>query len=271
MTFDEYLAINALNWSTLKRLTVSPRALEWEAQNPKAPTDAMKLGTAIHCAVLEPDEFTRRYIVKPDFGDMRRKENKSARAEWEEKCSGLFANGAEMISVSDYDTARRVAEAIEAHGPANEILGEGVKERSIVWTHPETGIKCKGRLDVCGSRVVDLKSHSKATLREIIEDAARRDYHGQLAWYHDGAVQSEVLAAGAPLPCAVFVQTVAPYDVAVLDMEQAPETFDAGRELYESLIRKYDGCKTANWWPGMAPEPVAWTLPRWKVRESNER
>ena len=266
MTFDEYLAIDALNWSTLKRLTISPLSLHWDAQHPKAPTAAMRLGSAIDCALLTPDVFEKTYLVMPDFGDMRFKVSKEKKKEWEEEFSPLIDSGSLVVSHDVKQTILRCASSIDANDSARELV-TGKAQRTLTWIHEQTGIKCKGRPDVFESRIVDLKSTSHASLREIMNDAARRDYHGQVAWYHHGAAVNGELPPDAQLPCAVFVQTVAPYDVAVLDMEMAPETFAAGLAMGEELIRKYDGCKTANWWPGMAPEPVAWTLPRWKERE----
>src|SRR6056297_780015 len=44
---------------------------------------AMALGSAIHTAVLEPDEYTNRYIVKPEGLNGRTKEGK----EFAKKCA----------------------------------------------------------------------------------------------------------------------------------------------------------------------------------------
>src|SRR5262245_29847218 len=52
-----------LNWSTLKHMAVSAKLLKWRMEHPEPETPALVLGTAIHCAVLEPQEFQKRWIV----------------------------------------------------------------------------------------------------------------------------------------------------------------------------------------------------------------
>src|ERR1017187_1777537 len=54
MPFEEYLAVDALSGSSLMPMRRSPLTFVWNRDNPQAPTDAMKLGTVIHTAILEP-------------------------------------------------------------------------------------------------------------------------------------------------------------------------------------------------------------------------
>lgn len=257
----KYEDIQALNWSTLKILNESPKALRYAAENPREPTPAMRLGTAIHCAVLEPERFAREYITEPKFGDLRKTDNKKAKAEFYQ----TLPDGALIVSDNDSEVILRCAEALSKRDDALELLG-GKKEQVAQWVHDGTGIKCKGRLDVAGGRVVDLKTTSLKSVREILNDAARRDYHGQCAWYDDGSREAGIVT-GRDLPAAVFVQTVVPFDVVILDMNECPDTYEDGRTLYESLIQQYQGCQTAQWWPGMAPSAIPWTLPKWKTNE----
>jgi hypothetical protein len=118
-------------------------------------------------------------------------------------------------------------------------------------------------------RVIDLKTTKDPLPRLFARDAARYLYHGQIAWYHDGAIASGALAShAAGPPMIVAVQTVEPYDVAVYFVSEA--TLEAGRALVRRLIDRLAACQAADIWPGVAPEPVWLELPRWADERDEE-
>ena len=259
---DRYETINALNWSTLKLINDSPRALTYAAENKRKDTGWMQLGRAIHCWALERSQFIRRYAEAPDFGDLRTKEGKAKRAAFLADLGDR-----EMLTAKQSTIVYAAGKSLSEHKIARKLL-EGKHEQIITWTHPGTSIACKGRIDVASDRVVDLKSTSLSNIRMILSDAASRLYHGQSAWYHDGAITSGLLTPDALLPANVWVQNEAPFDVVCAEMTE--ETFEAGQELYERLIAQYRGCQAAGWWPGMAPEMVEWVLPKWALRSEEQ-
>lgn len=304
MTAD-YDAIEAMNWSTLKHLAVSPKMLRWRVDNPRPDTPALTRGRAIHCAVLEPERWASEYRRQPDFGDLRTNRGKAARAEWlaelagdgciarpyfdsrtkagkaaradfeasvptgvrvlvgDEDAADVLGDRVTVLTADEYDLAERCAEAVREHPKASELLRGGRAEETATWTDEETGVRCKGRLDfVRPVGVLDVKSSRQPTLRQMVADMARLLYHGQLAWYHDGAIASGIVPLGsAELPRVIFVQTVEPYDVVPAFL--GPLDLDRGRQLYRSLLRKYVACDAADWWPGMAPDEIELDLPTW--------
>jgi hypothetical protein len=284
IAFEDYSNIEAMNWSTLKQIDISPAWLKHRIDHPEESDDkaAWRQGRTTHCATLEPERFIDDYVVEPDFAQMARDKFGSLRtkeaqlyrdvnsAEWFEKNN---RPGVEVISQSEMDIALRSARAIRANPIAARLLERSKCEQVIRWHDPETGIECKGRVDINCGRIVDLKTTRRSTIREILADAVRFGYHGQVAWYHDGAVLSGVLPKDSPLPAAIFVNASANTtfaDVAVLDMSLVPWTFEAGQRLYRKLIQLYMGCKIADKWPGMAPAIVPWTLPDWAMLENGE-
>ena len=69
-TNADYHADPAISASHLKAVMQSPYHY-WsrflDPQRPTAePTSAMRLGSLAHCAVLEPDELSKRYAIAPD-------------------------------------------------------------------------------------------------------------------------------------------------------------------------------------------------------------
>ena len=273
----KYEDINALNFSTLKHIAVSPAYLRYVMDNPeeKGDTDAYRRGRAIHCATLEPERFERDFIVVPDFdqmardkyGSLRTKEAQqsrdTARAEWESSANPE----AEQITEENRETALRCASAVLSHPKACDLLSGARFEQAVQWIHPETGIHCKGRLDIVTDRIVDLKSTRHNTMREVARAAAQYDYHVQCAWYHDGA-KTAGLIDGNKHPAMIVVHATPGskfVDVAVLDMDLNPFTLDAGRRTYEKWINLYAGCLSANLWPGMCSGSEEWTVPQWKL------
>lgn len=64
-TFAEYQAINAVNISTLIHILESPKAYAHALASPSSDSPALAQGRALHCLVLEPSEFSRRYVISP--------------------------------------------------------------------------------------------------------------------------------------------------------------------------------------------------------------
>jgi hypothetical protein len=285
MNHLEYSAIKAINWSTLKKIDISPAWLRHCIDHPEEDKDkaAWRQGRATHCATLELERFLDDYVVQPNFdqmardatdGSLRTNKAKALRdaysAEWFEQNN---RPDVEIISQEEMDIALRSATAIRANKHAMALLKGAACEQVIRWHDPETGIECKGRSDIVCGRIVDLKTTRRNTMRELLMDAARFDYHAQVAWYHDGAVLAGLID-GKTQPAGIFVNAPAAstfVDVVVLDMELTPmEVLEAGRRKYKKLIELYMGCTATKTWPGMASAPMPWSIPEWKLMEDEE-
>jgi len=59
----EYHALTAIGHSSIVKAMRSPAHYKEAVDNPKAPTPAMELGTAVHAAILEPENFRKEYSV----------------------------------------------------------------------------------------------------------------------------------------------------------------------------------------------------------------
>ena len=67
----EYQAIAAINWSAIEGGFIdgefSPLHYKHAIAQPDEETDAMREGTALHMALLEPERFERDVVVMPEF------------------------------------------------------------------------------------------------------------------------------------------------------------------------------------------------------------
>ena len=251
MTFEEYIAIDRVNWSTLKSILKSPRHYQHALATPRKDTPALAMGRAVHCAVLEPDELLLRYAVRPDGIDRR---TKAGKEEW---AAFVAANeGKDVLDADDYRRALAIRDAVRSHPvAAGLVTGAGENEQSIVWTRD--GIDCKGRLDrVTPSAIVDLKTARDIDARAFGRTAAAYAYHAQLAWYQDGWER----VTGSRLPCVIVaVESDAPHDVAVIDVDD--DALEAGREDVARALAVLSECRASGEWPGRYPARVGLQLP----------
>jgi exodeoxyribonuclease VIII len=254
ITFDDYCAIEAVNWSSLKDMAVSPRMFRHRTKHPRRDTEALAFGRLFHTALLEPERFAATYVVEPDFGDCRFKENKARRDGWRADHAHR-----ELMSEHDAYTVRAMVAAVREHRVASGLLSEGTAEETITWTDPRTGLACKGRIDWLRRRfVTDIKTTRRETMGAFKRDIRELLYYSQVGWYTDGAVAAGRLEDPEP-PLILGVQDVEPWDVMVVRV--GGEDLDAGRAVWRMLLDRFAACVASDWWPGVAPEIVDLRLP----------
>ena len=247
---SDYGAIEGVNISTLIHIGKSPRHYKWRRDHPSESTDAMKLGTAIHAAVLEPDVFARDYWCN------------AARMRPGQKRGGC------ELTASQYETATAVASSVRSDMVAMRYLMSGEPEVAMQWIDAETGIQCRGRIDwVTPNRVIpDLKSARDVGSFGFCRQAAALEYHTKMAWYADGY---ETIIGHKPEIVVIAVENVAPYDVVCYKLEDDPE-LDAGRDNYKALLSKLQYCTENNDWPGQSGNALQrLVLPRWCLPEED--
>lgn len=229
----------------------------------KEPTPAMKLGTAIHTAVLEPDEFTKRHIVAPVV-DRRTKDGK---ATWEQFLADAEAAGADLISADDFATCQAISQQVRQHPTARKVFANGTPELSAYWTDAETGLLCKCRPDWLGlPLIVDLKSTEDASAEGFAKSAWNYRYWVQAAWYVDGIEQ----ATGQRPDAFVFAafEKSAPYACAFYFADEA--MLDMGRREYRKQLRVLADCKAADKWPGYPTDVLPLGVPPWALKAAND-
>jgi len=293
MNFEEYTEIEALNWSSLKNMHASPLVYHYRKQRPWPDSPAFALGRLVHTAILEPEDLAGRYVavagrIPANWRETHKRLNdhviypgKVRRGKaWDafqadhdqpiltapehERIVGMAAlvGDREVVTEEQLQIATSMARAVRTHEAAGQVFTGGRAEETVQWQDTKTGIPCKGRLDyVTPVRLVDLKTTATIEPRRFSRAAADFLYHGQLAYYHDGAIEAGVLPKDAENPMLVAVQKSEPYDVVVYRLTD--QVLDAGRTLYRSLLDRLHDCQNVNWFPGLAPAPVTLDLPQW--------
>ena len=257
LTNEAYHSLKAVSPSQIKVLGRSPMhyfdQFLAEDREKKEQTDAMKLGTALHTAVLEPDLWDSTIAVPPHSFDRRTKVGKELAAEFERESAGKL-----VLSPDDAEQVRRMADAVRKH-PAARFLLElpGRREASYTWTDPTTGLECKTRPDWHSEDrriVVDVKTTKDASRVEFAKSIANLDYHVQAAWNQD-ALQAEQFIT-------IAVENVRPFAVAVYPASGA--MIAAGQRRIEAAMTLLAECWATGVWPGygeLVQEPIE--LPGW--------
>ena len=242
---DQYHTGPGYSKSQLDLVRRAPGLVQWARNSPYTGSDAADIGTAVHCLLLEPAEFARRYVVEPVFN--RRTNAGKADAE----AFAVNNHDRHILSASDYDTILNMQASVMAHPEAKALLTmPGESESSVYWIDPATGLLCRCRPDrwARAARVmIDVKT---------TDDAAKfhwsvRDYRYdvQAAFYSDGAA-----AVGEPVDLFVFVvvgkrREMGRYPVRVIELDAA--TVEAARIEYQQDLSTVLECQRTKEWPGI--------------------
>jgi hypothetical protein len=254
----DYFSIDALSISMLKELRRSPLHFRHSLTNPKE-SKPMALGTAAHCATLEPERFGSDYAIwsfRTESGRMSPRTGKK----WEEFCAAQA--GKIILTEDDCSDALTMAKAVRSDPIAMKYLEAGEPEVTMQWQR-EDGRLCKGRVDwlthIDGEPcVVGLKTARDCRPYIFGSAAAKLGYALQWFWYMDGYRR---LTGATPRMIEIVVESAAPH--AVVTYVIPDDVLEYGRDQVEELLTILDRCEAEGVWPGPAETELVLTLPSW--------
>ena len=236
LSFAEYAAVDAVNASKLSDFARSPAACRLRMTEPEAQTRAMRLGVAVHVALIEPDSFGSLYA--PVLHDGR---TKAGIAERER----VAESGATALSEQEHAEVLAIARSLYTHPRVASLLARATaREQAAVWTAPQ-GRLCKARRDLVGPGwICDVKTTSDLE-RFSPWQVTDLGYYRQAAWY---AEADRSLTGEAPdhFFLAVAANTP-PHESAVFRLSD--EAMDAGREENRRLLDLFLECERTGAWP----------------------
>jgi exodeoxyribonuclease VIII len=263
MPFAEYLATDAVSHSLLENVRRTPLYALAKKLRPDPSTPSMILGSAIHCAVLEPERFKKVYALQPP-GDGRTKAVKEAREE-------LAAAGFIPLKEEDWEACRMIPENIAKHPAAAKILevATGREVSCFATLISESGIPmdCKIRPDaVCPEQftVVDLKTTVDASPNGFPRQIYNMGYHRGAAFYLDVMrAYTDTKAGAKPYDtyCYIAIQNDLPYEVAVYVLTE--EAVEVGRREYRADFDAWAKCVTKGDFTGFPLGIQNVGLPTW--------
>lgn len=250
--------------SQLDDVAVSPAIYQWRKNAPvdEEKTAALDLGTALHCLLLEPDDFSQRFQIGPEV-NRRTTAGKQEEKEFMERCEN---EGITPITHDDNRKLTLMRDSAMAHPIARWMLeAQGKAEASIYWNDRDTDVLSRCRPDKIITEFnwcVDVKS--TADIMKFQKDFYSYRYHVQDAFYCDGYESHfheiptfAFLAVSTSIDCGRY-----PVQVFILDQQAK----DAGRAEYKSNLSTFAECLSRNEWPGIA----TLSLPFWAKELRND-
>ncbi|OHF41056.1 PD-(D/E)XK nuclease-like domain-containing protein [Salmonella enterica] len=246
---EAYHAGPGVSKSQLDDIAVCPAFYQWRKAAPvdTEKTKALDMGTALHCRLLEPDEFKNRFIIAPEF-NRRTTAGKEEEKAFIESCT---STGKTVMTAEEGRILDFMFDSTMAHPFARMLLEhEGVSEASHYWIDEETGELCRIRPD---KRLVNLpvildvkKVGDMARFSRHVEEFR---YHVQDAMYREGVLRTlgeehkfAFIAVSESIDCGR-------YPVHVFELD--PDDVDTGYRLFRRDLSTWHKCRTSGEWYGV--------------------
>lgn len=240
-----------LGSTRIKALFETPAKFQYLSENPIKTTLAMKIGTAVHTAVFEPDKFPNEVAAAPEC-DRRTKVGKEIFEQFQNE------NAAKLILKPDeYQTVIDMAAAVHGHSEAVRHLDmTPIREQSIQWFDETFQAMCKARPDAFGYKalkgganlILDLKTTAKNanTFRFAAMDFG---YPISAGWYLRGMKKITKQSCRFRF---IAVEKEPPHLVSMHELDEHSEiTIDNAIEAAGRLFRT---CTEAQSWPGWSQD-----------------
>ena len=234
-----------LSASALKAFSKSPNHYVQYVTGTVTATPAMTFGSALHCFVLENDEFENMYAVAPEVD----KRTKAGKEVWKAFVEGTV--GREVLTQQDMGLILEMSAAIREHKPAQDLL-EGCVAFEQMREGEIQGVQFKGIADgLSDGYILDIKTCQDAS-PEAFERTAFNSF------YHEQGVAYQTLF-NVDRFYWIAVEKNPPYNVSVF--MQSEEAFYKARKHLFDLVRRWDN------WDGL-PQSYSkgvftLNLPKW--------
>lgn len=267
---EDYFAIEAASNSGNKKINQSPAHFKYP--EPKADdTRGKQIGSAIHMALLEPDQYAKTYHV----------------AEADDRVSPFYKGLAKDLGgavVLTRPEARRIV-GMQRSAYANSrfagyMKAHGRNELSVVSKDPVTGVPVKVRFDRKGDSMFafDLKKCQDARGSEFSKAIGNYGYYMQIAFYADVWFweTGEKINISRDFPL-VAIEENSPHGCILHDLDEI--AIELGRRHYRRALDVYARCMESGVWPAyfedsgeiMVPvESELTSVPYWMARELTE-
>ncbi|EDT6368929.1 exonuclease VIII, partial [Salmonella enterica subsp. enterica] len=143
---EAYHAGPGVSKSQIDDIADTPAIYLWRKNAPvdTEKTKTLDTGTAFHCRILEPEEFSKRFIIAPEFNRRTSAGKKEEKTFLEE----YARTGRTVLTAEEGRKIELMYQSVMAL-PLGQWLVEsaGYAESSVYWEDPETGILCRCRPD----------------------------------------------------------------------------------------------------------------------------
>lgn len=250
MPNDTYHAHPAISKSGLDLVNRSLAHFQYSAK--REGTRAMEIGSAIHCAILEPQRFADEYVLLREVKDRRASEYKQA---------AKVHGGEFVLTDKEADNVAGMQESVRSQYG----VPDGHAEVSFFAVCPATGVPVKCRFDLLtdDGNAIDLKKTQDSSREGFAKSVYNYRYHVQDAFYR----YVYELVAGEQLKSFTFlaVEEQPPHVAMPYDLGQETRQI-AEREMVANLER-YAEARETNDWPAYERTDEPLELPAWALAQ----
>lgn len=275
-TSEAYHANPAISHSKLEVFRQRPlmyykRYITKEIQE-RERSSSFVIGSALHARVLEPEMFSRSYVVAPKF-DRRTKEGKAASLAFEEKLGDRTA-----LDLDEHTLVETMANSVLAHPVAALLLMRGFPERSwrqVAKHNGQLTLQCRtdwfnpDGCEASGNKpyVVDLKtvdSLDDGSSRAFERSVFSWGYHRQAGFYLP--LISELWPEPVFKMFFIAVEKCEPYGVAIYQLSD--DAVACGQDETMADLRRLRRCLDTAMFPNIDPQISEIGLPPWYKKGS---
>ena len=257
---------SAVSKSGLVQFKRSPRAYRLfknQAIEQKE-TDAMRLGSAVHTCVLEPD-LVGDLIVKPPHSILGKNNARNTKKFYDWRDEQQRQNKI-IVTDDQWESVMRMVESIfenPANMQARELLSFGPSEVTFVFDDVSRQ-RVKVRPDKLPGApvVVNLKTCRDASEDAFGKQSANLHYHWSA--FLDTLGTTVVTGTSHYEYYLIAVENVMPFDVAIYRVP--PTIMDLARSQCEPLLADLAFCETENIWPGYGSDIKDLRFPGWAFK-----
>jgi exodeoxyribonuclease VIII len=238
----QYRAFPAFNQSAAKHILTSPAHYQAYINTPQEETKALKFGTFVHSAVLEPHTLDDLYVTAPDV-DRRTKEGK---ATWSDFCEHNAGK-----TILDYEesalghlVASSARHALKTHGVVFD-------ETEVMYHVDYNGVPLKAAIDgVAGDYLWDIKTTDDASAAGMLKAIRNYRYNLQAYWYR---LVYELATGKRPLGFRfLFIEKEPPFAWSICEV--GPDLMSYAVSDFEKAVSLYKSCTESGVWPSYTQE-----------------
>lgn len=222
-------------------------------------TPQMLFGSALHCYMLQPAEYDRRYKVAPKV-DRRTKEGKAA---WED--FQAIAGDAEILTKEQGDMVHACVGSLLKNEYINQAFCADVRrvnESPVKFEYG--GMQCKALPDMVlpDSQVIfDLKTTSDPSPGAFKRSVLDNGYHRQAWFYREALRRSQDLDCEFVFAC---VRNTFPHETATYTLDAEMYRL-AEQEINAAISGIQERYVSGNWTPSYSSGTLCLSPPKWFV------